>query len=134
MDRTALAHAYRVFVDELAKIAQTSVTYSRVLANGHPVRTNEADLPLGADEAELKSIFLRLSSGERTILANALGRERRATVHDVAAFLEWAAVSEGLEIAWRGEVFGASPYETMHMDLMRRLEGEDWSELSQDEE
>jgi hypothetical protein len=118
--------AYKRFVDEMVTVARRSVTADRVRANGHPVRTNERDLPLSKVEAALKGLFNRLSSDERELLALALEEERQSAVHGFASFLEWATAADEMTITWRGETFANSPFAAMHHDFISRLNGDEW--------
>ena len=119
--------AYKWFVENLSDGAQSSVSANRIRKNGHAERINDADLPLEADEAERKRIVLNLTSDEREALARMLERERMAAYHDVAAFLEgW--LSDGLKVAFKGDPIPASPYWSMHYDLIAVAAGDGWED------
>jgi hypothetical protein len=113
--------AYNVFLDKMAKVARKSMTADRIRQFGHPVRSNDEALPLDLEEQQLKTAVMRLPAVEKEALARAFVRERVSALHDFAAFLEWAASCENLSIHWRGETFGGSTNETMHGDLIARL-------------
>ncbi len=118
--------AYKRFVDEMVAVARRSVASDRILKNGHPVRTNERDLALSAEEAALKAIFARLNDEERATLARAIEEERASALHDFASFIEWAATADDMAIHWGAETFGSSPFASMHYDFICRLNGDEW--------
>lgn len=121
-------NAYKRFVDEMVTVASRDVSSARIRKHGHPVRTNEPDSQLSTEEQRLKQLFLKLNSEERELLAVALQEERVSALHDFASFLQWATSCDDLRMNWGGEEFGASPYNTMHGDLIGRLASDAWEE------
>ncbi len=117
---------YRDFIDEMVALAGRCVSADRIRAHGHPVRTNESSLPLDGAEAVLKTAFLILTPPQREAIARLLVAEREGAVHDVLAYLEWATVTERLNIEAAGESFAGKPDETMHHDYVARLQGYEW--------
>ena len=116
--------AYRWFVDELASLARSDVTANRIRRHGHGERTN--DMPLDAVELERRELFLRLPSNERELLAGMFEHCRERAIHDVAAFLEGLLSCDGMRMERGGQEIPASPYNTMHADLLGRIENESW--------
>jgi hypothetical protein len=119
--------AYKWFVENLCNRGQSCVSANRIRKNGHPERMNDADLPLEADEVERKRIFLGLAPEEREALARMLEHERMAAYHDVAAFLE-GQLGDGLKVSFQGEPISASPYWSMHYDLVAVAAGDGWED------
>ena len=60
------------------------------------------------------------------MLARMLENSYRRAIHDVASFLEWASSCDDLKMEWKGESIPASPFNTMHHDLVGRLAGDPW--------
>ena len=54
--------------------------------------------------------------------------EREGAVHDVLAYLEWATVTDALDMKGASEHFAGKADETMHGDLIARLAGWQWRE------
>lgn len=123
--------AYKWFIDEMVAVAMRCVAADRIDAQGHPVRGNEADLALSAEDSELKQVFLRLGAGDRAILARTLIEERQSALHDFASFLEWALSCDEMSIRWGAEVISEGPFNTMHGDFVGRLNGDEWEKLTQ---
>jgi hypothetical protein len=122
----AKALTYRQLLDEMVAIARTCVRADRVKKHGHPVRTNETTLPLDAEEAAQKALFLSLSPRDRELLSRLIASEREAAVHDVLAYLEWATTTEALEIGSTAQPFAGKADETMRGDFVARLAGWAW--------
>jgi hypothetical protein len=123
--------AYERFVDKLVDISAQSVAASRIRRTGHPVRSNDADLPLNDIEQRVKDMFLRLSAEDRNTFADVLLDERRSALHDFAAFLEWAIACDDMCIVWADGEIGIG-YNTMHGDFVGRLAGDEWSQYRED--
>ena len=120
--------AYKYFVGELAKCASRSVEADRIRKNGHPERTNDADLPLNEVEEKRRALFLRLAPEDREILAKFVEKTRVGALHDVASLLEdWLALDE-IKISLHGYSVPASPYNMMHADLLSLVAGEPWED------
>jgi hypothetical protein len=120
--------AYKWFIEQLFDQANASVAVNRIRKNGHPVRTNDADLPLEQPDAETKALFLKLDNKERELLAQLLRHERIGAVHDVASFLEGYLSNEELKISFHEHEIPASPYWSMHHDLIGLVRGEGWED------
>jgi hypothetical protein len=56
-------------------------------------------------EAAQKALFLALSPPQREVLARLLVSEREGAVRDVLAYLEWATVTDALDMIAAGEHF-----------------------------
>ena len=119
---------YRNFIDEMVAVARSCVLANRIRAHGHPVRTNEGSLPLDDMEAAQKALFLALSPPQREVLAQLLVSEREGAVHDVLAYLEWATVTDALDMMAAGEHFAGKTEASMHGDFIARLAGWTWPE------
>jgi hypothetical protein len=118
--------AYKWFIEELSHLARPQYA-AQLSKRGHLERANEADAPLHREEEMRKAFVLKLSATERTVLGDMLDEARLAAVHDVAAFLEGRVSGENkLKISFAGSDIPASPYESMHFDLISILEGDIW--------
>jgi hypothetical protein len=120
--------AYKWFIEELYSLARSSVSATRVREHGHPERTNDADWPLEADESRSKELFLRLKPEDRETLTQLLEQEWISAFHDVASFLEGHLSSDEMKIVFGDKEIPASPYWSMHHDLIGLVRGEGWED------
>jgi len=120
--------AYKWFIEELYRIAKSSVSANRIRKSGHPERINDADLPLETDEARRKEFFLRQKSEDREMLARLLEEERIGAIHDVASFLEGHLSCDEMKVTFGDQDIPASPYWSMHHDLIGLVHGEAWED------
>ena len=123
---TSKSIAYEKFLDQMAEISMKAGTANEIRSEGHPVRTNEDDLPLEPGEQSLKSLFLKLTPEDREALAKLLVAERAGAMHDLAAFLDWAICCDELRIEWRGQSFPKFKGESFHHDFIGRLPENAW--------
>ena len=126
MDDEQARLTYRNFIDEMVAVARPSVRVDRIAAHGHTERTNHAALPLDSEEALRREFCRSLGAEQRVILAALLADEREAAVHDVLAFLEWAVLTERLDITGADGSFSGKAEETMHGDFVSRAAGDEW--------
>lgn len=116
---------YKWFIEEMVDLAKPS--YAKwLLEQGHMERRNEADLPLTDEEALRKNFFLRLNQQDREMLGNILDEVNRAAIHSVCSFLEGYLSCDEMKISFGDGEIPASPYGTMHYDLVAIMEGDTW--------
>ncbi|MFZ9394750.1 MAG: DUF6547 family protein [Erythrobacter sp.] len=112
--------AYRDLMDHMVSLARGCVLANRIRAHGHAERSNEAALPLSAEEAERKRVLQGMTAEQRTIVADLLAEERAGAIHDVLANLPAHDVRlEGVPLAELAD-------EVPHWDFMARLEERPW--------
>ena len=74
----------------------------------------------------MKEFFLRQKPEDREMLARLLEEERIGAIHDVASFLEGYLSCDEMKLTFGDQDIPASPYATMHYDLICILEGDEW--------
>jgi hypothetical protein len=117
--------AYKWFIEQMRDLAAPSYA-KRLSENGHLERRNDADLPLTDEESRRKEFFLKLSADDRQMLGQMCDAQKRAAIHDVCAFLEGYLACDEMKISFADQDIPASPYGTMHYDLVAIMEGDEW--------
>lgn len=122
----AAEEAYKRFIDSFVQLAQSNVIADRIQENGHSERTNDADRPLSAQEAERKALFLSLSPTQRQCTADMLRDQKVGALHDLLCLMEWEVTQGDWEVATVGVPLGKSPFGSYHFDFICRSSGDDW--------
>lgn len=120
---------YRDFVDAMVSLAQVSVSANNIAAGRHMEPADLPEWPLTPEQAARKKFCLALPPNEKVLVAQMLVEERKGTVHDVLAYLEWAVMTKSMEIAAADGPVENTIEETMHGDFISRVMGYDWQRI-----
>lgn len=117
---------YKWFIDQLVLLSGKDVLATRIRQNGHPIRTNDEDLPLTEDEQTQKDAFTSMTAQQQKIVAALIDDRRKAALHDLACFLEGEIIAGTISMTVNGEALQESPFASFHYDFNCRVEGDAW--------
>jgi Family of unknown function (DUF6547) len=111
---------YKAFIDALVHIRPD--VYARWIEENRPW----PDLP---ENRAINEFIVKLTAGQREVLATLLQRARDSGIHDTLAYLNEAMNLEGLRLVRNGSEFPVEPFETqLNYDWTCRREGDAWPE------
>lgn len=117
---------YKWFIDQLVSLSDNDVLATRIHQNGHPIRTNEDDLPLSQDEQTRKDAFMSMTAEQRKTVAALMDERRKAAFHDLACFLEEEITAGNIVMTVNDETLQESPFASFHYGFNCRVEGDEW--------